>query len=232
MLQGQEKLTLPVELPFLKSHFLSFKHKGIQYKVHEEIGMDDLELEEFLSLLEIDIHAEEYDVQYRRLIEVIKAKFNASNNSAENHLYNNALTCVARLASGNSVSERQITPEDFASKIDNSTVLYNEWFLRKKGENAYFRHIKDLYFSGLNILFSHRFFLVEVDPLRFDQREVLELVSAIVVKYCKVQKQETPFAPYVYFHNMPATALAELKSQVLRNGIYVLDGYFFKDGGF
>ena len=43
---GQNKLTLPIDLIFLKDKLLTFRSGGIQKKHHIELGVDDSELEE------------------------------------------------------------------------------------------------------------------------------------------------------------------------------------------
>ena len=60
---GQNKLVLPIGIKFLKEKLLSYKSGGIQQKHHDALGLNDNDLEEFLSLLSVDINAKEYAKQ-------------------------------------------------------------------------------------------------------------------------------------------------------------------------
>jgi hypothetical protein len=65
---GQEKLTIPITVEFLKKHFLTYKKDKIKQKHHENLGLNDDDLADFLAKLRIDINAEQDSTQFQSII--------------------------------------------------------------------------------------------------------------------------------------------------------------------
>jgi len=77
-------------------------------------------------------------------------------------------------------ANRTITRRAFLEQSDKSSVLFNEWFVSKKGEKAHFAALRKEYFADFNQSPYERFFLVEVDPrtlVRSDLKDVLYTLS-------------------------------------------------------
>jgi hypothetical protein len=113
-------------------------------------------------------------------------------------------------------------------------VLFNEWFVRKKGEKAHFAALRKEYFSGLNLSPFERFFLVEVDPgtlVRSDLKDVLHTLSK---KWSKTTRRDgnSSFCPYVYVHGLPADELVALKKELTTEEFGFIDGYDFHGADF
>jgi hypothetical protein len=91
---GQEKLTVPINIQFLKDNFLTIAGRKATIKTHEELGVSDDQLTEFLKLLTIDINAERFDAQFRAIITAAETHYNCSPFAAEFFFYNNALRVI------------------------------------------------------------------------------------------------------------------------------------------
>jgi len=123
---GQEKLVLPINIAFLKDNFLTYTSKGVKYLHHDDLGLTDPDLVDFLTLLTIDIHAEEFDKQFNRLIGLLKIEFKCSEFSAEHFYYNNALRVLKRLSISSDPAARSLTRNNFINEINTSSILCNE----------------------------------------------------------------------------------------------------------
>jgi hypothetical protein len=144
---GHEKLTLPLSVNFLKTHFLTYKKDSVEYLHHEDLGLDDTDLNEFISRLSIDIMAKNYDIQFTDILENLRGIFNCSLFEAENYYYNNSLKVIKELAIQGNVGNRTISKVDFIRKIDNKQFLFNEWFSLYKGKKTLLRKLKQEYFT-------------------------------------------------------------------------------------
>jgi hypothetical protein len=231
---GQQKLTLPIDVAFLKQHFLTYSKGKVEHCHHEELGLSDVDLVEFLSVLDIDINAASFDEQFAEVIQSLQAAYNCTRFEAEYFYYNNALALTKQLSIQSLAANRTINKKVFLERSDTSGVLFNEWFVRKKGEKAHFAELKKTYFSNLNLSPFERFFLIEVDPeayVRSDLKEVLHLFSR---KWSKTSKRDgnSAFCPYVYIHGLQSDELIELKKELATEEFGFIDGYDFQGADF
>lgn len=234
---GQHKLSLPIDVIALKSFFLTYTKtvNGVRqkFKLHEKLNLDDNELLEFLSLLTVDINADDFVNQYNDLIRLLRAKFNCSEFAAENFYYNGSLKIIRELSIQKTIGSRKISKNNFLKKIDTRQILFNEWFIEKKGEKAYFQGLRKEYFSSLNISPFERIFIFEIDPKHYQRNELKELLFIISRKWSKItQRDPKPFCPYVYIHNLESRELIELKKELKSEGFDFIDGYDFMGAEF
>ncbi|GAB6112082.1 DUF4297 family anti-phage-associated protein [Desulfomicrobium salsuginis] len=231
---GQHKLTLPIDVAFLKQHFLTYSERKVERRHHDELGLSDADLAEFLSVLDVDINAASFEAQFAQVIRELQAAYGCSPFTAEYFYYNNALALMRELSIQPLPTDRTITKRAFLERSDTSSVLFNEWFVRKKGEKAHFAALRKEYFSGLNLSPFERFFLFEVDPttlVRSDLKDVLHILSK---KWSKTTKRDgnSSFCPYVYVHGLPADELVGLKKELATEGFGFIDGYDFHGADF
>jgi hypothetical protein len=231
---GQHKLTLPIDVAFLKQHFLTYSEKKVERRHHEELGLSDADLAEFLSVLDIDINAASFEEQFAEVIRELQTAYRCTPFEAEYFYYNNTLALTRELSIQSLPANRTITKKAFIERSDTSGVLFNEWFVRKKGEKAHFAALKKAYFSGLNLSPFERFFLIEVDPeafVRSDLKEVLHLLSK---KWSKTSKRDgnSSFCPYVYVHGLHNDELIGLKKELAIEEFGFIDGYDFQGADF
>ncbi|MEK6511203.1 DUF4297 family anti-phage-associated protein [Myroides odoratimimus] len=230
---GQSKLSLPIDLAFLKDHFLTYKKAEVKYYHHAKHNLTDDQLEDFLSLLVIDITALEYHSQVSKISNLLMTQFNCEPFEAENFFYNNALKVIKDIAIENDILKRKISKSDFLTKIDFKRVLFNEWFVKYKGESKLFTELRTRYFTGLNTSPFERFFIIEIPKVNYVRTELKDIILTISKKWSKLSAREPkPFCPYIYLHNIPQQELLELKKELYSEGFIFIDGFDFDGSEF
>lgn len=231
---GQHKLVLPIDVPFLKQHFLTYTESKVERRHYEELCLSDADLDEFLSLLDIDINAASFEEQFDQVIRELQSAYRCSPFEAEYFYYNNALALTRELSIQSLPANRTITKKAFIERSDTSGVLFNEWFVRKKGEKAHFAALKRAYFSNLNLSPFERFFLIEVDSEAFIRNELKEVLHLLSRKWSKTSKRDgnSSFCPYVYVHGLNNDELVALKKELAIEDFGFIDGYDFQGADF
>ncbi|WLG52547.1 DUF4297 family anti-phage-associated protein [Pseudomonas sp. FP1742] len=232
-LSGQEKLDDGIDVDFLKRNFLTYTKKKVTYYHHVELGLSDADLEEFLKRLSIDVWAKEFDEQFREVIGALHAIFGGTLFSAEYFYYNNALAVIRELSIRAAPADRSITRKKFLTRINTSTVLFNEWFVEKRGKRAHLAALRKEYFTELNVSPFERFFLVEIDIGSYDRGDLKDLFFEISKKWAKLSAREpTPFCPYIYVHGVTDDDLVLLKRELCTEGFKLIDGHDFQGSDF
>jgi hypothetical protein len=237
---GHSKLSLPLNIQSLKDHFLTYtrteKINNVNTKVkhyhHNELTLSDAELNEFIGLLEIDINAVEFEKQFKEIISLFKTTFNCSDFSSEFYFYNNALRVLRDISKDSNQSNRNITKAEFLNLVNNSRILFNEWYVLIKGEKAHYTNLRKEYFSNVNILFKERFFLFEIDPSSYSRSETKTLLNLVIRNYTKTINQPSPFCPYIYIHGIDNSELIELKKDLTEDEIIIADGFDYEGAEF
>jgi hypothetical protein len=234
---GQEKLDGVMDVDFLKKHFLTYSERKGTAKVtryhHSELGLSDADLGEFLKRLTIDIRAKEFDEQYRQVLKALQTIFVGTPFSAEYFYYNNALAVIREISIKAAPADRTITKKEFLAKINTSTVLFNEWFVEKKGKKAHLAALRKEYFTELNVSPFERFFLVESDASSYTRSDLKELFFELSNKWAKLSVREpSPFCPYIYVHGVPDDELLALKRDLRTEGFKLIDGHDFQGADF
>jgi hypothetical protein len=234
---GQEKLDGGIDVAFLKKHFLTYSEGKGAAKVtryhHSEIGLSDANLQEFLKRLTIDVRAKEFDEQYREVLGTLRTIFGGTPFTAEYFYYNNALAVIRELSIKTAPADRTITKKEFLARINKSSVLFNEWFVEKKGKKAHLAALREEYFAELNVSPYERFFLVETDAASYVRSDLKDLLIEFSRKWSKLSPREpTPFCPYVYVHGLQDDELLALKSELSTEGFKLIDGHDFQGADF
>lgn len=230
---GQEKLDAGLDIDFLKKHFLTYTKEKITYYHHVELGLSDTDLEAFLKLLTIDIRAKAFDQQFGEVIAVLQAALGGTKFSAEYFYYNNALAIIRDLSIKAATTDRVITKKNFLARINTSSILFNEWFVEKKGKKAHLAMLRNEYFTKLNISAHERFFMVQIDTNSYERGELKELIFEISKKWSKLSVREpSPFCPYIYVHGVSECELIDLKRELSTEGFKITDGHDFQGAGF
>ncbi|NQD93219.1 hypothetical protein HP532_11245 [Pseudomonas sp. CrR25] len=230
---GQEKLDDGIDVEFLKKHFLTYTKEKVTYCHHIELGLSDAELEEFLKRLSIDVRAKEFDEQFREVVETLQAIFGGSSFSAEYFFYNNALAVIREMSVNAAPADRSITKREFLERVNTSSVLFNEWFVEKKGKKAHLAALRKEYFTELNVSPFERFFLVEVEADSYIRGDLKDLFLELSKKWAKLSAREpSPFCPYIYVHGVPDSELLALKRELSAEGFKLIDGHDFQGADF
>lgn len=234
---GHHKLTLPIDVAFLKVNFLTYTRTINTVKTtlehHKHLALKDAQLNEFLNLLTIDINASDFESQFKEIISLLKKQYTCSDFAAEHFFYNNALKVIKELSIKKHAKSRTISKTDFVKSVNTSQILFNEWFLEKKGEKNHFLNLRRELFTILNISPFERFFFFEITPSLYSRVEVKELLFIISKKWSKISRREPkPFCPYVYIHNLDDKELIELKKELFLEDFNFIDGYDFSGSDF
>lgn len=234
---GQEKLDGGIDVDFLKKNFLTYsKGKGaakVTRHHHTELGLSDADLEEFLKRLTIDVRAKAFEDQYREILETIRSIFGGSQFTAEYFYYNNALAVIRELSIKAVAADRTITKKEFLARINTSTVLFNEWFVAKKGKKAHLAALRKEYFTELNVSPYERFFLVETNTDSYVRSDLKDLIFELSKKWAKLSAREpSSFCPYIYVHGVSGDELLALKRELSTEGFKLIDGHDFQGADF
>ncbi|UOR10636.1 DUF4297 family anti-phage-associated protein [Halobacillus amylolyticus] len=229
---GQHKLTLPIDIDFLKDNFLTYTKDRIKSCHHEDLALSDDDLREFLNKLNIDIHAKEYNEQWEQVIDSIKEHFDCTKFEAEHFYYNNAIKLIKEIST--KPSGRTVSKSEFLRRIDTKEILFNEWFVLFKGRKKFLRNLRNQYFpSTLNTSPYERFFLIEVNSSTYERLEIKELIFLISKRWSNLSRRNpTTFCPYIYIHNISAEELINLKIDLHSEGFNFIDGFDFHGAPF
>lgn len=229
---GQNKLTLPIDLIFLKDKLLTYRSGGTQKQHHIELGITDSELEEFMDLLSIDVSATDYSSQFQNIISSLSEIFSCDSFDAEYCFYNNALNEIRRIAIESDIVKRTITKGEFLDRINQKQILFNKWFLELKGRRKYHKELKDKHFRTLNKAPYERFFIIELAD-NTSISSLKDLVFIISRRYSNLKKREPQtFCPYIHFKNLTASVLTQLKQELYAEGFNFIDGFPFSGSEF
>jgi hypothetical protein len=225
---GQNKLSLPISITDFKDNFLTYtKDKTIQYH-HIHLSASDNDLSDFLSLLTIDINAQEYDFQQKSILDLLMLEFSCSEFEAENYYYNNALKLIKQASIKDNALNRRISRKDFINDINSKHILFNKWYVEFKSLKGHFKNIRNEYFTNLNTSPFERLFLFEIDNDKYLRSELKELLLLLSKKWSKISKREsTSFCPYVYLHGIGENELIDLKTELISENFKFVDGFSF-----
>lgn len=231
---GQDKLLLPFGIDFLKAHFLTTVSDKKTVQKHEELGVSDEELEEFLKLLSIDVNAAKFNDQFQDIIKLLVKQFDCSPFAAEFFYYNSALRVIKELATEPNNALRVITRADFIRRIDTSSFLFDEWFIAKLGLAKYYRRLRNEFFAtGVNVSPVDRLFIIHLASDTYRRNAVKTLLKTVSRKYSKLSKRDAkPFSPYVLLVGIDDSELVSLKQELHNEDVRFVDGYDFKGAQF
>lgn len=112
-------------------------------------------------------------------------------------------------------------------------MLFNEWFVAKKGKKAHLAALRKEYFTELNVSPYERFFLVEADAGSYIRNDLKDLLFEVSRKWAKLSAREpSPFCPYIYVHGVSDPELLALKRELSTEGFKLIDGHDFQGADF
>lgn len=227
---GQEKFP-GVSLPFIKKNVCTYKENKVPHVLYDELSLKDDDLNDFIAHLTIDVNAESYLEQEKKVFETIRSALGCNTQEATLY-YCNALYKVKQLATQSNESDRTICKAEFINAIKTVDAQFEIWLLHKNGVDKFAKAIKKKYFSDYNISPYSRFFVIEFD----NNAPITELKTAILHisnKYSKLRKRDTPkFSPFFCFYGIDDSNLIELKKQLSRDKVVFTDGYNFRGADF
>ena len=228
---GQDKFPEQITLDYLKKKLLIYTEQGVEHQPHVELGLSDGELQQFLGHLYINVRAPSFEEQEEQILATLKHLFKCTDVEAE-FFYSNALRLVRELSTKQDMKDRTITAEQFRSRINTSTQLFDSWYLKVRGVKTYCSAIKKQYFTAGNISPYERFFLIDCDD-RSGVQELKTLILRIQQRWSKLSlREKTPFCPYVLLHGASAELIAGVKRALHSDGFRFRDGFDFLGADF
>lgn len=232
---GQSKLTLPITLDFLKSNFLTYTKSKIEIKHYEDLKLSDNQLEDFLKIIDIDIHAISFDELLATIYKAFKekGKLNCDLFEAEHYYYNNAIKIISDLAIHDDINKRKIDKSTFLKLVDLKQILFHKWYAKFKGKKKLLAEIKSEFFSNYNNSPFERFFLIDIDQLSSTKEEIKSLIQLISKKYSELSRRSPEtHCPYVFLNSINPTQLLELKNELYSENFKFKDGFDFHGASF
>lgn len=234
---GHEKLT-KLTIESLKESFLTYRKTErdkqdnkvqVTHFVHDELNLNDDDLNSFLELLTVDIRAPSFEDQYQDIISTIKENLGVSEVEAELYHYNSALKLVKNLSIKKTRKDRAITKSDFINKIKTKDAIFDSWFIRRKGRDKYIQYVRKQHLSsGLNMEAFDRFFLIDCYGCE-SLPEIKDSIFLLAKKWSKISPRQNPsFCPSIYVHNLSLENVVNLKNLMFTEGVLFLDAYPFK----
>lgn len=229
---GHEKYPGTLSIDFAKRKLFTYTENKVKHVLHVELSLSDAELEDFLSKVDVDIYAENYQEQQAKVIQKLGTVFGCGDFEAEYFYYNNALRFVKEVATQQNAKDRIVSKKLFISKINSKKMLFDKWYLQFKGVREYCSAVKKQFFSPSNISPYERLFLIECDGL-IDDKKLISLIVKISNNWSKLSKREVhTFCPYIYLHGISKERLIVLKKILQREDIGFWDGYDFLGADF
>lgn len=233
---GQSKLTLPITLDFLKKNLLTYTKKRIQYRHYVELKLNDENLLDFLSLLQINIQAKSYEDQRFDIHNLLKSQdtFVSDDFEAENYYYNNALKVISNLAIKESKYDRIISKKEFLKEINSKKILFHKWFAEFKGKEKILLDLRKRFFTNYNISPFERFFLIEINSSNYSKSELKDVIHLISKKWSDIKSHRNPdtFCPYIFIQGIEKTELINLKKELFDESFKFKDGFDYSGASF
>lgn len=228
---GQDKFPAVLDLNYLKDKLLTYTEKKVVYRPHEELGLSDAELQQFLDHLHIDVHAPSFEEQEEQIVTLLKEQFRCTDMEAEFY-YSNALRLVRELATRQAMADRTITAGEFRKQINTSSRLFDTWYLKFRGQKAYCAAVRKRYFTTLNSSPHARFFLIDCDR-QIGVQELKSLIQLLSKKWSKISKYaKDSFCPFVLLHGVTPEMIVDVKKALHYDGVHFLDGFDFLGADF
>jgi len=235
---GQNKLPEHFDVAFMKKHFLSYKEEGVLHELHDELSIDDDQLDGFRKLLEIDLGATSYERQQEEAIRLIQSNVLGSRREdAEGFYYPNAINAIQRLAVEADEARRKISKAEFLAAINRKEVVFSLWLRKKFGDDYYSRQLKRKHFTflGTKVPNAARIFALDVTS-EFDLGRLTQALARIGKRFSHVEHRNTMatdrFCPYVLLSGLSASELVSLKENLVSQGIDLCDGHAFDGAKF
>jgi hypothetical protein len=231
---GQHKLVLPLTIDFLKKHFLTYKENKVEIVFHNELGLSDKELEEFISILEVDINAKKYDEQMQEVLAYLSSLFECSSGEASFFYYNNCLRIIKELAAKDIFDKRKISKQHLIRTLrENKKHVFNDWYIAFIGKENYLKYLKKNYFTTLNTSPFARFFLIEIPTDTYKRQEVKEVLLLIIKNWSKTTRRDVSrFSPDILLFGIENKEFDELRLELYHEGVRINDGHSFAGSAF
>ncbi len=231
---GQQKLVLPLTIDFFKEHFLTYTENKVKIFFHVNFGVSDIAIEEFISVLSIDIYAKKYDEQIQEVLAYLSSHFQCKSGEASYFYYNNCLQVIKSFSTKDNIDKRKISKNRLIQLLgENKNTVFNDWYVAFIGKTNYLKYLKKKHFTTLNVSAFARFFLIEIPTINYNRQEIKELIFLILKNWSKISKRDaTRFCPYILLFGAKDNEFDELRTELYNEGIRINDGHSFMRAAF
>ncbi|WP_055443398.1 hypothetical protein [Lacinutrix himadriensis] len=178
--------------------------------------------------------ASQFDIQLEQTIrEIQKLNYNEDESIIFHSRASNFLRSLVVNNSPSNISKRTCTKQDLINLFKNDRkVIFDNSFRFFKGEDLYFKKMKNEFFTFNNIDKTIRFFIIELDGLE-SISEITLLLKKISEKcFKKLTRDVKGEAPFIFIHNIDSNNIIKVKEKLVENEIIFKDGYDFLNSQF
>lgn len=185
------------------------------------------------------IYADDFENQYREVIQKIKVAYSKTNEEAEIY-YSIISSHLLEIVTNNppSVNSKRKTSKTEIDKIisNGKKLIFKSAYIEIVAKEKQLKQLNKLFFkTSLNTEPHERIFIIEVTPT-VEIKLLKELVLLLKTKWSKNKTKTIPdtdrFVPLIYFKGIQESVLVELKTDLQKDGYVINDGYDFMNANF
>lgn len=206
---------------------LTYKEKKIEKHYEIEKSISDAQLNSFLLQFNF-IFGIEFYKQQMLVINKLKVLFSCSEFEADSLFYNNALRIVIDKAIQKGITNRKINKKDFLSKINCSQLLFNEWFIKLRSKNEYFKLVsQNLKYTNSLTPNKTKYIYIGNDILDSDNSELplFNFIENLISKFYKLNTSLRDAKPLTFILDYDSQKLKTIKKELIDNEILFNDGF-------
>ena len=178
--------------------------------------------------------APQFDIQLEQTIrEIQNLNYSEDESIIFHSRASNYLRNLIIKNSPNQILKRTCTKNDLIDLFKNDRkVIFENSFRFFKGEESYFRKMKNNFFTSNNVDKTIRIFIIELDGSE-SKSEIVLLLKKISDKYFKKFTRDIKGeAPFFFLRNIDSQKNIEVKEQLVNAKIIFKDGYDFLNSKF
>ena len=185
------------------------------------------------------IYAEDFENQYKTVIQKIKAAYSKTEEEAEIY-YSVISSHLLEIVTNNPPSvnsKRKTSKSEIDTIISNGKkLIFKSAYIEIVAKEKQLKQLNKLFFkTSLNTEPHERIFIIEVTPT-VEIKILKELVLLLKTKWSKNKTRTIPdtdrFVPLVYFKGIQESVLVDLKTDLQKDGYVINDGYDFMNANF
>lgn len=215
-----------IDLAILKK-ILTYSDAKVKKHYEIEKNISDDQLNAFLLQFKF-LFGEEFDAQQKLIIDKLRIQFNCSDFEADTLYYNNALRVVIDKAIQRDITLRVISKADFLNEIDCSKKFFNEWFIKLRSKEDYFKLLAQN-FKSTKILEPSRIKIILIGRNILDANNselpLLTLIDNLVSKYYKSGSALRDAKPLTIVLDCERSERLAIKRKLIDSQIHFNDGY-------
>ncbi|MGI4791071.1 MAG: hypothetical protein ACRYFS_19770 [Janthinobacterium lividum] len=205
---------------------LTYNRQGKRVRHHEERGISDGTLQDFLDHFTIEL-GPDFDEQQKSALRLLAARFRCTGMEGDHLYYNNALRIVAHLSIQPDPLARTICKQDFCNKINTKTPLFNLWYRQLRGSSEYARFIRGRIKNDL-LLHPQKDIAVFLDAAYIGDSSghgAASLIHNLALQYYPLGTVFHNVKPLTVLIDATASTVIAIKKHLLHERVHFNDGY-------